>query len=232
MWRIPSLPFSQISETSRIVRGSSGIRRLNLYHALLFVWVRVIWQMSHNKSRYFLLSRVLPEIAMFETNEQRKAAMRHALSVTSHGSWRLWGWTLVYLLSTVGMIYGLLHLETRFPVASETANRVMPFALGATCLWLCRSLLRRRLRELLAAKGVPICIPCGYDLRGQLSPRCPECGSSFDEGLLTHPERDSAETGQPTVSTQDLGRVVWLIVLIVVASVAGYYFGHWLFGDG
>ena len=28
------------------------------------------------------------------------------------------------------------------------------------------------------------CIECGYDLRGQLEPRCPECGKDFDARLL------------------------------------------------
>jgi hypothetical protein len=34
------------------------------------------------------------------------------------------------------------------------------------------------LREQLVERGVPICIGCGYDLRGQIQPRCPECGRS------------------------------------------------------
>lgn len=41
-------------------------------------------------------------------------------------------------------------------------------------------LLRRRLNEL----GRPVCAQCGYDLRGQTEPRCPECGRPFDRGLL------------------------------------------------
>lgn len=28
------------------------------------------------------------------------------------------------------------------------------------------------------------CVHCGYDLRGQAEPRCPECGKSFDEKLM------------------------------------------------
>jgi hypothetical protein len=40
-------------------------------------------------------------------------------------------------------------------------------------------LLRRRLNEL----GRPVCVQCGYDLRGQTEARCPECGASFDPDL-------------------------------------------------
>jgi hypothetical protein len=39
-----------------------------------------------------------------------------------------------------------------------------------------RTLVRKRLLEL----GIPICVHCGYDLRGQIEPRCPECGRAFD----------------------------------------------------
>ena len=184
-----------------------------------------------NKLRYLLLGRLLPEIVMFKTNDQRKAAMRHALSVSSPGSWRLWAWTLLYILAVVGTIYGLLYLETRFPVASDIASKVMPLALAATCLWFCRSLLRRRLRVLLAARGVPICIPCGYDLRGQIVSRCPECGSTFDEGLLSSLGRDSAEVGQCEMSARDWRKVLWIILSIVVALVAGYYFRQGFLGD-
>lgn len=35
---------------------------------------------------------------------------------------------------------------------------------------------QRRLRKYLSDHGVAICLECGYDLRGQVEPRCPECG--------------------------------------------------------
>jgi hypothetical protein len=61
---------------------------------------------------------------------------------------------------------------------------------------------RRYLRERLATKGVPICIACGYDLRGQVDPRCPECGKAFDPKLI-RPTGDpalSCSPGQPPQS--------------------------------
>lgn len=44
--------------------------------------------------------------------------------------------------------------------------------------------IRRSLRYQLVRKGIPICIHCGYDLRGQVQYNCPECGTGFDERLL------------------------------------------------
>ena len=50
--------------------------------------------------------------------------------------------------------------------------------------WLWRHRIRRFLRQQLVAQGVPICLKCGYDVRGQTEPRCPECGTPFDAELL------------------------------------------------
>lgn len=36
---------------------------------------------------------------------------------------------------------------------------------------------RRKLRAYLAERGFPICLACGYDLTGNVSGRCPECGT-------------------------------------------------------
>jgi len=44
--------------------------------------------------------------------------------------------------------------------------------------------MKQAVREVLQRRGVPICIKCGYDLRGQSEARCPECGLAFDEALL------------------------------------------------
>ena len=37
------------------------------------------------------------------------------------------------------------------------------------------------LRKKLLARGVPVCMNCGYVLRGCPGPNCPECGRPFDE---------------------------------------------------
>jgi len=43
-----------------------------------------------------------------------------------------------------------------------------------------RRWMRVFLRDYLNDRGIPICENCGYDLRGQVNPRCPECGTAFD----------------------------------------------------
>jgi hypothetical protein len=51
-----------------------------------------------------------------------------------------------------------------------------------------RRQIRRRLRQVLRHSDVPICLECGYDLRGQTARRCPECGAPFGEWLLKRPD--------------------------------------------
>ena len=58
------------------------------------------------------------------------------------------------------------------------------------------------------------CNGCGYDLRGQVAPRCPECGAAMDDA-----QRRILETGRfdPMVirrrRTVSLGFVVFLVAL-------------------
>jgi predicted Zn-ribbon and HTH transcriptional regulator len=47
-----------------------------------------------------------------------------------------------------------------------------------------RRMVRRFLREYLNEQGFHLCLVCGYDLRGQTTPRCPECGTAFDASRI------------------------------------------------
>jgi len=57
-------------------------------------------------------------------------------------------------------------------------------SLIALTIRLARRRIERHLRTGLLAAGVPVCMHCGYDLRGQTEARCPECGRAFDPHLL------------------------------------------------
>lgn len=43
-----------------------------------------------------------------------------------------------------------------------------------------RARTRRAIRMELARRGIPVCVQCGYDIRGLPENRCPECGEAFD----------------------------------------------------
>ncbi len=53
------------------------------------------------------------------------------------------------------------------------------------------------LRRNLAQLGGLVCEQCGYDLRGQIDPRCPECGLPFDPRRLA---QGPPTTGEPVTS--------------------------------
>jgi uncharacterized paraquat-inducible protein A len=50
----------------------------------------------------------------------------------------------------------------------------------------------RFLRQYLQDHGVAVCLRCGYDLRGQTEPRCPECGTEFKPALLNTPKQHTS----------------------------------------
>lgn len=133
--------------------------------------------------KYRDLSRVFPELAMFPIDKQRKVAMRNASSLSGAGASRLWVWLVLFLMASGVLITVAPRIASLHPIA-ERLWSLLILPLMLSWMWFCRSVVRRRLREQLAAKGVPICIECGYDLRGQNVPRCPECGTPFDETLL------------------------------------------------
>jgi hypothetical protein len=58
-----------------------------------------------------------------------------------------------------------------------TAAALVP----VVALWvlLQRFFLRKRVRRFLHSRGFLVCERCGYDLRGQVTPICPECGRPF-----------------------------------------------------
>lgn len=55
------------------------------------------------------------------------------------------------------------------------------FVLRFVAVYLDRHRATRFLRGRLLDLGVPVCLGCGYYLRGLTSDRCPECGREIDD---------------------------------------------------
>jgi hypothetical protein len=51
---------------------------------------------------------------------------------------------------------------------------------GFATRWLFHRRALALLRDRMIWLGIPLCRHCGYDLRGQTVPRCPECGRPFE----------------------------------------------------
>jgi len=132
-------------------------------------------------------NQLLPELERFPTDLQKEEALRTAKS--QRPTLLLASVFLVLVLATVGV---MLYLTTTFLPPGRVSEFVgqmicqllisLIMAYMGIRLWV--TPIRRSLRRTLVNRGVPICIPCGYDLRGQDKAACPECGAPFDPKLL------------------------------------------------
>lgn len=102
------------------------------------------------------------------------AAVNHRLGVT-HMHREIWMACSVFVGVTVvdlGIDASAPEWYSSFPVVLLGMFYASAMALwGLSILWRCRRLVGRLTDDL--------CVQCGYDLRGQPIPRCPECGTPF-----------------------------------------------------
>ncbi len=123
-----------------------------------------------------LSERILPELALIESGPERRRMLQQAVNNPRTGA--------TAFLSVIAAT-GLFVLWDKWVASvSPSWGLLMLFLLyiiifGAV-LWFARQDIRRRLRAQLASKGIPVCIPCGYNLTGNVSGVCPECGAKVE----------------------------------------------------
>jgi hypothetical protein len=126
------------------------------------------------------LLRLYPELLLVPDDDERNRILRrHFLRGTVWAA--LVGGTLAGPFNTLV----ITPTVNRFSPLPYTANAmVIALLIGLTCGLSIRHVLhkptQRRFRRMLAARGIPICVSCGYNLRAQTEPRCPECGRPFE----------------------------------------------------
>jgi hypothetical protein len=115
-----------------------------------------------------------PELAALESPRERARVLERAYN---WANWRSCWFTVPLFIGASLLIPTLFDLTRKFrlPFVSP-AILVFPMV-----IWLqfriTRRPVRRHLRKQLCEKGIPFCIECGYDLKGNESGRCPECGT-------------------------------------------------------
>ncbi len=136
-----------------------------------------------------LSERILPELILLEPGPERQRMLQQAVNgqrtraaaflvvVGATGVFVLWD----KLVASVSSSWSLHLLFMLYLIGFGIA------------IWFTRRDIRRLLRAQLAKKGIPVCIPCGYDLTGNVSGTCPECGTAVDasqhaDGLPTDGE--------------------------------------------
>ena len=125
---------------------------------------------------------------MFPTDQERQVALQEigeeAGSPASGGFWFAIAVIVGTVLTTGYLSRWLLSVIDLPRFVKEMLQIIICGAAFFMVLrWLHRSGTAKTLREKLLARGVPVCIKCGYLLHG-LSPataRCPECGTPFSE---------------------------------------------------
>ncbi len=125
-----------------------------------------------------------PELEHFE-REDVPGVASEALTFAKHEvtrTWRFWLTVLVvlglYMITTASAIWTMRRFGSPDWVLHGAVG-CCGVVVSLTAWRLFRDRTRRHLRERLVQLGVPICIPCGYDLRGSTD-RCPECGTTFE----------------------------------------------------
>ncbi len=140
--------------------------------------------------RHFMMRRICPsEIFLLESVEERnRVCDRGYIAFLKH--WRTW-MTIVIYCTTLVLASAALSEWARaatqggqWRLAGARLAGVLP-AIGLTILIPLifvqyRKWMRVFLREYLNDHGIPICLNCGYDLRGLVSGACPECGTGFE----------------------------------------------------
>ncbi len=122
----------------------------------------------------------LPELQLFASDEERELAIDHLGKNRDHEG----AWLVMFIpVFTIAVLAEPL-LASRVTIPSWLSGSIMPLILVPSVFgitwWRLRSLAPRFLRSKLIEFGVPVCIKCGYCLRGLTSDRCPECGRELD----------------------------------------------------
>ncbi len=139
--------------------------------------------------RYTL--RGLPEMELFDSEEQRAEVVREIETEAGRPT-NLWYWLAVAILVSATLVTNrimkwLLARLVVWPEEIEDALQwlVMILMIVVVLRWLHRWGAAVDLRRKLLIRGVPVCLGCGYSLRGhsEAATRCPECGRSFDEAV-------------------------------------------------
>lgn len=127
----------------------------------------------------------LPELSLFLTAQDGNVAYSGACANWQTRLWRVFlGACALTALLAVGDRYSRALGDLPYAVQGVPWYVLLVAVVVVGPVFLSRENIRHRLRRDLVNRGIAVCMACGYDLRGQREPRCPECGTPFDAKLL------------------------------------------------
>ncbi len=121
----------------------------------------------------------LPEMGLFETPVQRREVLNEVGRPRGLSIGRKLSFAIPMVLCVTILMAsraGLIRNRTITGMAMAGVPAIIFME-----LWQRRAAVRRPIREKLLSLGVPVCLECGYSLRGAPpdSSRCPECGTEM-----------------------------------------------------
>ncbi len=131
-----------------------------------------IWQYRKRRHRLVFWRLIVPEWDMLNEHEKERAYKAAAYAL----GWRRWIPFLVAPLLSAPLWLTLPSMVITLRgilVIIFTGILILPLLF----LGIRRAPLRRASWAMLAARGEPICTACGYNLTGNVSGKCSECGS-------------------------------------------------------
>ncbi len=155
-------------------------------------------------TRSITLSRAFRNWSCSKTDEQRNVALAEIATDTGNlKSGGFWLGVLLYAGSMLATLFASQYMlrYLPFPYWIEQWLPYVPvIAVGwFTLRYLHRSGLTTAVRQKLLDRNIPICIKCGYSLRGQTlhEARCPECGLHFDARVREILTNADSSAGNP-----------------------------------
>ena len=127
------------------------------------------------------MERFYPELAQFKSRRERHRALGQAKRTTLWRSWRSWlYYGLGVVMATVGpFVLPYLDVPLRWRSRARLGLLLGFIASLALVDLSNRHRIGRDLRQQLANRGQPVCVPYGYNLTGNTSGVCPECGTKI-----------------------------------------------------
>jgi hypothetical protein len=141
-------------------------------------WLREGWAWERYVAR---------ELERFPDKASRQSAVKQVLRKLGF-SWLYIGGLIVCAIPLMELAQAIVRaISPLLPAVPGWGLRLMSYLLyfGFTLgwalgyFWLRRRTVQQFVRARLSELGIPTCLHCGYDLRGQTVPRCSECGKPF-----------------------------------------------------
>lgn len=136
----------------------------------------------HRRTEPHPLEQFVPELTLFPDEASRDAALKSMPKVVyGWGYWLYLAICALVFLFLVPLVDTALRWGAAQGIPTWLSGGAIAFAGLAFFLWgmaaIWSKAKRRYIRTRLLKLGIPVCIRCGYDARGNSSERCPECGA-------------------------------------------------------